>query len=55
MVLETEYGRPAVGDAEARLGKKLIGETRELTEVIAVGIDEDCEGVSRCEVNHRME
>lgn len=54
VVLETEYGRPAVGDAESRLGKKLLGETRELTEVIAVGIDEDCERDTRAEFLARL-
>lgn len=54
VVLETEYGRPAAGDAESRLGKKLIGEMRELTEVIAVGIDEDCEGDTRAEFLARL-
>ena len=54
VVLETEYGRPAVGDAEDRLGKKLRGETRELTEVIAVGIDEGCEGDTRAEFLSRL-
>ena len=54
VVLETEYGRPAVGDAESRLGKKLISETRELREVIAVGIDEDCEGDTRAEFLARL-
>ena len=54
VVVETEYGRPAVGDAESRLGKKLIGETRELTEVIAVGIDEECESDTRAEFLARL-
>lgn len=54
VVLETEYGRPAVGDAESRLGKKLVGEARELTEVIAVGIDEDCERDTRAEFLARL-
>ena len=54
VVLETEYRRPAIGDAESRLGKRLIGETRELTEVIAVGIDKDCEGDTRAEFLARL-
>ncbi len=54
VVVETEYGRPAVGDAESRLGKKLIGETHGLTEVIAVGIDKDCEGDTRAEFLDRL-
>ena len=54
VVLETEYGRPAVGDAEQRLGKRLLNETYDLTEVIAVGIDEDCEGDTRAEFLARL-
>ena len=54
VVVETEYGSPAVDDAESRLGKKLIGETRELTEVIAVGIDGDCEEDTRAEFLARL-
>lgn len=54
VVLETEYGRPAVGDARCRLGKRLRGETRELTEVIAVGIDEDSESDTRAEFLARL-
>ena len=55
VVVETEYGRPAVGDAESRLGEQLVGETRELTEVIAVGIDEDCKSDTRAEFLARLE
>ena len=40
VVVETEYGRPAVGDAKSRLDKRLVGETRSLSEIIAVGLDE---------------
>ena len=54
VVLETEWDRPAVGDAEDRLDKRLLGETRELTEVIAVGIDEGCEGDTRSEFLARL-
>ena len=54
VVLETEYGHPAVSDAEDRLGKKLLGETRELTEVIAVGISEECESDTRTEFLARL-
>ncbi len=55
VVVETEYGRPAVGDARSRLGKKLVGETRELSEVIAVGIDESCKDDTRSEFLARLE
>ena len=43
VIVECEYGRPAVRDANSRLGKRLVGETRLFTEVIAVGIDSECE------------
>ncbi len=54
VVVETEYGRPAVVDAVSRLGKWLVGETRELTEVVAVGIDEDCKSLMRSEFLARL-
>ena len=40
--LETEYGRNAVRYAKSLLGEKLLGWRRELTEAIAVGINENC-------------
>ncbi|MCY4474922.1 MAG: hypothetical protein OXC83_05740 [Chloroflexi bacterium] len=49
VVVETEYGRPAVGDAQSRLGERLVGESWELAEVIAVGIGEECKGLTRSE------
>ena len=49
VVVETEFGNPAVGDAQSRLGEKLIGETHPLTEVVAVGIDEECKNLTRAE------
>ncbi len=55
VVVETEYGRPAVGDARSRLGKKLRAETRELTEVVAVGINESCKDDSRLDFLARLE
>ncbi len=54
VVVETEYGRPAVVDAVSRLGKWLVGETRELTEVVAVGIDQDCKSLMRSEFLARL-
>lgn len=54
VVVETEYGRPAVGDARSRLGKKLTGETRGFTEVIAVGIGEACKDDTRNEFLARL-
>ena len=55
VVVETEYGSPAVGDARTRLGKKLIGETSQLTEVVALGVDEDCKNDTRAEFLARLE
>ena len=43
VIVECEYGSPAVSDATGRLGQTLIGETRSFTEVIAVGISETCQ------------
>lgn len=54
VVVETEYGSPAVGDARSRLGKKLIGETSQLTEVVALGVDEDCKNDTRAEFLARL-
>lgn len=54
VVVETEFGHPAIRDAEDRLDKKLIGETRKLAEVIAVGIDKDCEEDTRAEFLARL-
>ena len=45
VVIECEYDdqtRPAISDARQRLGKMLVGESRPLTEVIAVGIAAAC-------------
>ena len=47
VIVETEFERPAVGDAETRLDKTLQGETRKFTEVIAVGINKECKRDSR--------
>ena len=43
VIVECEFGTPAVRDATSRLGKTLLGETRPFTEVIAVGISETCQ------------
>ena len=47
VIVETEYGSPAVSDASSRLGEVLVGETRPFTEVIALGIQELCRQDSR--------
>ncbi len=54
VVVETEYGRPAVGDATQRLQKTLRGETNALTEVIAVGIDENAKRFTRAELLNEL-
>lgn len=55
VIVECEYGSPAVGDAARRLGRTLSGETRPFTEVVAVGINEDCRGDNRVELRHRLD
>ena len=55
VVIETEYGRPAVGDAKSRLGERLASESWDLTEVVAVGIDEECKSLTRSEFLGRLE
>ncbi len=47
VIVETEYGSPAVSDAKSRLGKRLLKETRPFTEVIAVGISDECRQSTR--------
>ena len=54
VVIETEFGRPAVADAEARLGERIVDESTDLAEVIAVGIDEECKSFSRAEFLARL-
>ena len=54
VVIETEFGRPAVADAEARLGESLVSESHELAEAIAVGIVEECKSYSRAEFLTRL-
>ena len=55
VIIECEFGAPAVGDAQSRLGEKLAGETRPFTEVIAVGIDERCDSDSEAQFRRRLE
>ena len=42
VIIENEFGSPAVDDAKSRLGKTLVSENRPFTEIIAVGLDERC-------------
>lgn len=55
VIVECEYGRPAVGDAIRSLNHTLHGETRPFTEVVAVGIIEDCKGDDRTGFRQRLE
>ena len=55
VVVESEYGNPAVGDAIKRLGRTLVGETRPFTEVVAVGIHDTCKGDSRDAFRRRLD
>lgn len=55
VIIECEFGAPAVSDAQSRLGKKLAGESRPFTEVIAVGIDERCGSDSEAQFRRRLD
>ena len=55
VIVECEYGRPAVGDAAKRLGHTLLGEIRPFSEVVAAGISEDCRGDSRAGFRRRLD
>lgn len=57
VIVESEYSdksRPGVKDATSRLGKRLVGETRQFTEVIALGINEVCKQDSEDEFYNRL-
>ena len=54
VIIECEWGRPAVQDATRRLGRNLQNENRSFTEVIAVGIDEICHSDSRERLRRRL-
>lgn len=55
VIVECEWGRPAVGDATRRLGHTLQIERRTFTEVVAVGIDEICRGDTRDKLRRRLD
>ena len=55
VIVECEWGRPAVTDARRRLGRRLQSQTRPFTEVIAVGIDEICRGDNRERLRRRLD
>ena len=47
VIIENEWGSPAVGDAKSRLGRALLNETKRFTEIIALGLDERCRAATR--------
>ena len=47
VIAEFEFGGPAVADAASRLGLKLTGEDRRMTEILAIGYGEECRTDSR--------
>ena len=55
VIVECEYGTPAVGDAKKRLNHTLVGETRPFTEIVAVGIEEECRGGDRATLMKRLD
>ena len=58
IIIECEWSNktnPAVEDAKKRIGEKLVGESREFTEVVAVGIDEKCRQDSNAHFRERLE
>lgn len=55
VVIETEFGSPAVLDATKRLGLRLRQHTQPIREVIAVGIDEECEQDETLALKDRLE
>ena len=54
-IVECEWGRPAIGDAAKRLEHTLVGETRPFTEIIAVGISEECRADTRRAFRQRLD
>ena len=55
VIIECEWGRPAVRDATRRLGHRLRNEDRPFTEVIAVGIDNICHADTRAGLRRRLD
>ena len=58
VIVECEYDdkpSPAIADAQKRLGKTLVNETRPFTEVIAVGIDANCKNDSEAQFRQRLQ
>lgn len=55
VVIETEFGSPAIGDAASRLGLRLRRHPNPISEVIALGIDQRCERDQSWELKARLE
>ena len=55
VVIETEFGSPAVDDAVARLGNTLRGQTEPINQVIALGLDEQCQQDDRAALLQRLD
>ena len=55
VVIESEFGAPAVADAARRLGHTLRGQTLPISQVIALGIDTACEYDDRAALLQRLD
>lgn len=58
VIIECEWSsntNPGVEDAKKRIGEKMVGESREFTEAIAVGIEEKCRQDSNVQFRRRLE
>ena len=55
VIVEAEWGRPAVSDALKKLNHTLHGETRPFTEIVAVGYAEACKSDDRTTFRERLD
>ena len=55
VIIENEYGSPAIGDAKSRLGNALISDNRPFTEIIALGTDESVKGDTRQSLAQKLD
>ena len=55
VIIENEYAAPAIGDAKSRLGRTLITDNRQFTEIIALGTDEVVKNDTRQSLNERLD
>lgn len=55
VIIEGEYGHPAVGDARSRLGAQLVNSPRPFTEVIAIGIAPVCQNDDEETLRQRLD